>query len=178
MLRTTCSRETLSLKDNFCSPKPPQTLYKSSWEKQKAKGFELRLDSLTFLTAKAKRDLASEVSSPVTGVGRRVLLLSVGVGSLSPQISGLIPCLAHRKQRQVWMLCWEMRVESSPRAVMIVLRIVPPVCICLPVSVSTPALPSGPHSTLSADSTPSSAPSPALEPHSQPQLCLGCSVTF
>ncbi|XP_052038977.1 nebulin-related-anchoring protein isoform X2 [Apodemus sylvaticus] len=38
-----------------------ETLYKSSWEKQKAKGFELRLDSLTFLTAKAKRDLASEV---------------------------------------------------------------------------------------------------------------------
>ncbi|XP_052038988.1 nebulin-related-anchoring protein isoform X3 [Apodemus sylvaticus] len=37
-----------------------ETLYKSSWEKQKAKGFELRLDSLTFLTAKAKRDLASE----------------------------------------------------------------------------------------------------------------------
>nr|XP_020022578.1 nebulin-related-anchoring protein isoform X3 [Castor canadensis] len=36
-------------------------LYKSSWEKQKAKGFELRLDSLTFLAAKAKRDLASEV---------------------------------------------------------------------------------------------------------------------
>uniref|UniRef100_A0A8C6IHT4 Nebulin-related-anchoring protein n=1 Tax=Mus spicilegus TaxID=10103 RepID=A0A8C6IHT4_MUSSI len=37
-----------------------ETLYKSSWEKQKAKGFELRLDSLAFLTAKAKRDLASE----------------------------------------------------------------------------------------------------------------------
>ncbi|XP_021073935.1 nebulin-related-anchoring protein [Mus pahari] len=37
-----------------------ETLYKSSWEKQKAKGFELRFDSLTFLTAKAKRDLASE----------------------------------------------------------------------------------------------------------------------
>ncbi|XP_021109077.1 nebulin-related-anchoring protein isoform X1 [Heterocephalus glaber] len=38
-----------------------EKLYKSSWENQKAKGFELRLDSLTFLTAKAKRDLASEV---------------------------------------------------------------------------------------------------------------------
>uniref|UniRef100_A0A8D1FQM1 Nebulin-related-anchoring protein n=1 Tax=Sus scrofa TaxID=9823 RepID=A0A8D1FQM1_PIG len=36
-------------------------LYKSSWENQKAKGFELRLDSLAFLAAKAKRDLASEV---------------------------------------------------------------------------------------------------------------------
>ncbi|XP_014448892.1 nebulin-related-anchoring protein isoform X2 [Tupaia chinensis] len=35
--------------------------YKSSWESQKAKGFELRLDSMTFLAAKAKRDLASEV---------------------------------------------------------------------------------------------------------------------
>ncbi|XP_003515892.2 nebulin-related-anchoring protein isoform X1 [Cricetulus griseus] len=43
-----------------------ETLYKSSWERQKAKGFELRLDSLTFLTAKARRDLASEVSPPVT----------------------------------------------------------------------------------------------------------------
>ncbi|XP_006880228.1 PREDICTED: nebulin-related-anchoring protein [Elephantulus edwardii] len=38
-----------------------EKLYKSSWEKQKAKGFELRLDSLIFLAAKAKRDLASEV---------------------------------------------------------------------------------------------------------------------
>ncbi|KAM9197715.1 nebulin-related-anchoring protein isoform 2-T2 [Dugong dugon] len=38
-----------------------EKLYKSSWESQKAKGFELRLDSLSFLTAKAKRDLASEV---------------------------------------------------------------------------------------------------------------------
>ncbi|CAH6940129.1 Nrap [Phodopus roborovskii] len=38
-----------------------ETLYKSSWERQKAKGFELRLDSLAFLTAKAGRDLASEV---------------------------------------------------------------------------------------------------------------------
>ncbi|XP_005387839.1 PREDICTED: nebulin-related-anchoring protein isoform X1 [Chinchilla lanigera] len=38
-----------------------EKLYKSSWENQKAKGFELRLDSLTFLAAKAKRDLASEV---------------------------------------------------------------------------------------------------------------------
>lgn len=40
----------------------PQKLYKSSWENQKAKGFELSLDSLAFLAAKAKRDLASEVS--------------------------------------------------------------------------------------------------------------------
>ncbi|XP_045425328.1 nebulin-related-anchoring protein isoform X1 [Lemur catta] len=38
-----------------------EKLYKSSWENQKAKGFELRLDSLPFLAAKAKRDLASEV---------------------------------------------------------------------------------------------------------------------
>nr|XP_021532614.1 nebulin-related-anchoring protein isoform X8 [Aotus nancymaae] len=38
-----------------------EKLYKSSWENQKAKGFELHLDSLTFLAAKAKRDLASEV---------------------------------------------------------------------------------------------------------------------
>ncbi|XP_075698802.1 nebulin-related-anchoring protein [Rhinoderma darwinii] len=38
-----------------------EKLYKSSWEKQKEKGFELSLDSLSILTAKAKRDLASDV---------------------------------------------------------------------------------------------------------------------
>ncbi|XP_036754806.2 nebulin-related-anchoring protein isoform X6 [Manis pentadactyla] len=38
-----------------------EKLYKNNWENQKAKGFELRLDSLAFLAAKAKRDLASEV---------------------------------------------------------------------------------------------------------------------
>lgn len=37
-------------------------MYKSNWEKQREKGFELRLDSLSILTAKAKRDLASDVS--------------------------------------------------------------------------------------------------------------------
>ncbi|RVE59483.1 hypothetical protein OJAV_G00188890 [Oryzias javanicus] len=36
-------------------------VYKSQWEKQREKGFELRLDSLSILTAKAKRDLASDV---------------------------------------------------------------------------------------------------------------------
>ncbi|XP_040217515.1 nebulin-related-anchoring protein [Rana temporaria] len=35
--------------------------YKSSWEKQKERGFELRLDSLSILTAKAKRDLSSDI---------------------------------------------------------------------------------------------------------------------
>lgn len=39
-----------------------QKVYKSNWEKQREKGFELRLDSLSILTAKAKRDLASDVS--------------------------------------------------------------------------------------------------------------------
>ncbi|XP_019120344.2 nebulin-related-anchoring protein isoform X1 [Larimichthys crocea] len=38
-----------------------EKVYKSSWEKQRDKGFELRLDSLSILTAKAKRDLASDV---------------------------------------------------------------------------------------------------------------------
>nr|XP_028586062.1 nebulin-related-anchoring protein isoform X1 [Podarcis muralis] len=38
-----------------------EKLYKSSWESQKEKGFELHLDSIPFLTAKAKRDLASDV---------------------------------------------------------------------------------------------------------------------
>ncbi|XP_041828983.1 nebulin-related-anchoring protein isoform X2 [Melanotaenia boesemani] len=36
-------------------------VYKSQWEKQREKGFELRLDTLSILTAKAKRDLASDV---------------------------------------------------------------------------------------------------------------------
>ncbi|MEQ2254370.1 hypothetical protein ILYODFUR_003085 [Ilyodon furcidens] len=36
-------------------------VYRSQWEKQREKGFELRLDSLSILTAKAKRDLASDV---------------------------------------------------------------------------------------------------------------------
>ncbi|XP_019738933.1 nebulin-related-anchoring protein isoform X3 [Hippocampus comes] len=36
-------------------------IYKSQWEKQREKGFELRLDSLSILTARAKRDLASDV---------------------------------------------------------------------------------------------------------------------
>ncbi|XP_035002704.2 nebulin-related-anchoring protein isoform X1 [Hippoglossus stenolepis] len=36
-------------------------VYKSKWEKQREKGFELRLDSLSILTARAKRDLASDV---------------------------------------------------------------------------------------------------------------------
>ncbi|KAM4636798.1 nebulin-related-anchoring protein [Discoglossus pictus] len=38
-----------------------EKLYKSSWEKQKERGFELRLDALSILTAKAKRDLASDI---------------------------------------------------------------------------------------------------------------------
>ncbi|XP_054838259.1 nebulin-related-anchoring protein [Eublepharis macularius] len=38
-----------------------QKLYKSSWENQKEKGFELHLDAIPFLTAKAKRDLASDI---------------------------------------------------------------------------------------------------------------------
>lgn len=36
-------------------------VYKGNWEKQREKGFELHLDSLSILTAKAKRDLASDV---------------------------------------------------------------------------------------------------------------------
>ncbi|XP_035260193.1 nebulin-related-anchoring protein isoform X1 [Anguilla anguilla] len=36
-------------------------LYRSSWEKQREKGFELRLDALSIFTAKAKRDLASDI---------------------------------------------------------------------------------------------------------------------
>uniref|UniRef100_A0A3Q3KPX8 LIM zinc-binding domain-containing protein n=1 Tax=Monopterus albus TaxID=43700 RepID=A0A3Q3KPX8_MONAL len=36
-------------------------VYKRSWEKQREKGFELRLDSLSILSAKAKTDLASDV---------------------------------------------------------------------------------------------------------------------
>lgn len=43
-----------------------QKTYKSSWEAQREKGFELRMDALSILTAKAKRDLASEVSDQNT----------------------------------------------------------------------------------------------------------------
>lgn len=43
-------------------PSLSQKVYKSNWEQQREKGFELRLDSLSILTAKAKRDLASDVS--------------------------------------------------------------------------------------------------------------------
>lgn len=39
-----------------------QKTYKSSWEAQRDKGFELSMDALSILTAKAKRDLASDVS--------------------------------------------------------------------------------------------------------------------
>ncbi|XP_072523449.1 nebulin-related-anchoring protein [Salminus brasiliensis] len=35
--------------------------YKSNWEAQREKGFELSMDALSILTAKAKRDLASDV---------------------------------------------------------------------------------------------------------------------
>uniref|UniRef100_A0A8C9TMW2 Nebulin-related anchoring protein n=1 Tax=Scleropages formosus TaxID=113540 RepID=A0A8C9TMW2_SCLFO len=38
-----------------------EKVYRSSWEKQRDKGFELRLDAVSFVTAKAKRDLASDV---------------------------------------------------------------------------------------------------------------------
>ncbi|XP_026560586.1 nebulin-related-anchoring protein isoform X3 [Pseudonaja textilis] len=38
-----------------------EKIYKSSWERQKEKGFELHLDAIPFLTAKAKRDLASNI---------------------------------------------------------------------------------------------------------------------
>ena len=38
-----------------------QKVYKSSWAEQRDKGFELTMDSLAILTAKAKRDLASNV---------------------------------------------------------------------------------------------------------------------
>ncbi|XP_066548934.1 nebulin-related-anchoring protein [Amia ocellicauda] len=38
-----------------------EKMYRSSWEKQRDKGFELRMDALSFLTAKAKRDLASDI---------------------------------------------------------------------------------------------------------------------
>lgn len=44
-----------------------QKVYKSNWEKQREKGFELSLDALSILTAKAKRDLASNVSSSKDG---------------------------------------------------------------------------------------------------------------
>ncbi|XP_042313004.1 nebulin-related-anchoring protein isoform X2 [Sceloporus undulatus] len=38
-----------------------EKIYKSSWEKQKEKGFELHFDAIPFLAARAKRDLASDI---------------------------------------------------------------------------------------------------------------------
>ncbi|KAL4613004.1 nebulin-related-anchoring protein isoform X2 [Arapaima gigas] len=38
-----------------------EKVYRSSWEKEREKGFELRLDAVSFVTAKVKRDLASDV---------------------------------------------------------------------------------------------------------------------
>lgn len=43
-----------------------QKTYKSSWEAQRDKGFELRMDALSIFTAKANRDLASDVSDHST----------------------------------------------------------------------------------------------------------------
>jgi len=39
-----------------------QKTYKSIWEEQREKGFELGLDTLSILAAKTTRDLASDVS--------------------------------------------------------------------------------------------------------------------
>ncbi|KAM9326442.1 nebulin-related-anchoring protein [Gastrophryne carolinensis] len=55
------SDEPLFLQAKMNAANLSEKLYKSSWEKQKEKGFELRLDSLSILTAKAKRDLASDI---------------------------------------------------------------------------------------------------------------------
>lgn len=72
------AREALPQEGDLFSPTSPQKLYKSSWENQKAKGFELRLDSLGFLAAKANRDLASEVSQCSTCTAwPRILPLSI-----------------------------------------------------------------------------------------------------
>lgn len=38
-----------------------QIKYKEGWEKSKGRGFEMKLDSLPLLAAKASRDLASDV---------------------------------------------------------------------------------------------------------------------
>jgi len=38
-----------------------QVKYKEGWEKSKGQGFEMKLDSLPLLAAKASRDLASDV---------------------------------------------------------------------------------------------------------------------
>ncbi|XP_053161214.1 nebulin-related-anchoring protein isoform X3 [Hemicordylus capensis] len=67
-----------------------EKLYKSSWENQKEKGFELHLDAIPFLTAKAKRDLASDIKYKENYEKTRGKLIGVKDASEDSQMSHLL----------------------------------------------------------------------------------------
>ncbi|KAH0623739.1 hypothetical protein JD844_006832 [Phrynosoma platyrhinos] len=64
-----------------------EKIYKSSWEKQKEKGFELHLDAIPFLTARAKRDLASDIKYKENYEKTRGQLIGVKFASEDSQMA-------------------------------------------------------------------------------------------
>ncbi|XP_070802199.1 nebulin-related-anchoring protein isoform X1 [Pituophis catenifer annectens] len=67
-----------------------EKIYKSSWERQKEKGFELHLDAIPFLTAKAKRDLASDIKYKENYEKTRGKLIGVQDVSQDSQMAHLL----------------------------------------------------------------------------------------
>ncbi|KAM6442896.1 nebulin-related-anchoring protein isoform 2-T2 [Liasis olivaceus] len=67
-----------------------EKIYKSSWERQKERGFELHLDAIPFLTAKAKRDLASDIKYKENYEKTRGKLIGVQDVSQDSQMAHLL----------------------------------------------------------------------------------------